>query len=311
MKTLDSIRHALAGLGLTPASSVPQASGGRVEEACISPARLVEGTQLQAFSIESCSTTPGCLAFLDGIQHSEVVAYSGASPIVVAEIAAAVRERRARKLYTALEQRRRVALGRSWALDSARPVLAGLEPVPLPDEGPPHPVRDLMLAARTLDQLRGALELSVAERYRVSSDTWLIVDGALTDSPRRAMDPRTIAVSKSHSVLPFDGPELERYLRLPAGHRSSLYEPHTRTLAPVRAWALRLWPWEGRDLLYGLVRVEVAPQVGSPEQANQISAWLLAERTPISAPDRRWDRLLYGVYSVEQYLKAGSPRQYG
>jgi len=26
----------------------------------------------------------------------------------------------------------------------------------------------------------------------------------------------------------------------------------------------------------------------------------------VSAPDRRWDRLLYGMYSVEQYLKARS-----
>jgi hypothetical protein len=37
---------------------------------------------------------------------------------------------------------------------------------------------------------------------------------------------------------------------------------------------------------------------------DAISRWILAERAPISAPDQRWDRLLYGVYSVEQYLKA-------
>jgi len=30
----------------------------------------------------------------------------------------------------------------------------------------------------------------------------------------------------------------------------------------------------------------------------------MAERAPISTPDKRWDRLLYGIYSVEQYLKA-------
>jgi hypothetical protein len=113
-----------------------------------------------------------------------------------------------------------------------------------------------------------------------------------------------VAVCKSHSVLPFEGTDLEQYLRLPAGYRSSVYAPITRTLAPVRAWGLRLWPWEGKDLLYGLVRVEVALANEAPERADEISRWILAERAPVSAPDRRWDRLLYGVHSVEQYLKA-------
>jgi hypothetical protein len=113
-----------------------------------------------------------------------------------------------------------------------------------------------------------------------------------------------VAISKSHSILPFDGENLERYLRLPAGHRSSLYEPQTRSVAPVRAWGLRLWPWEGKDLLHGLVRVEVAPVNGEPEMVNAISRWIMAERAPLSAPDHRWDRLLYGIYSVEQYLKS-------
>jgi hypothetical protein len=113
-----------------------------------------------------------------------------------------------------------------------------------------------------------------------------------------------VAISKSHSILPFDGEELERYLRLPAGHRSSVYAPETRTLAPVRAWGLRLWSWQGKDLLHGLIRVEVAPANGSSESADALSRWILAERAPVSAPDRRWDRLLYGIYSVEQYLKS-------
>ena len=113
-----------------------------------------------------------------------------------------------------------------------------------------------------------------------------------------------VAISKSHSILPFEGPDLEQYLRLPCGHRSSVYAPVTRSLAPVRAWGLRLWPWEGKDLLHGLVRVEVAPANESTQRANEISRWIMADRAPISAPDRRWDRLLYGMYSVEQYLKA-------
>jgi hypothetical protein len=248
------------------------------------------------------------LAYLDGVQRSEVVGYAGAAPIVVAEIAAAVRERRERRLHTVVEERRRLALGRPAALNAAGAALGDMELVPLDIDDPPHPVRDLAHAAQALDQRRGALEITVGDRYRGRSDGWLMVDGTLSESPRWAADPRLVAISKSHSVLPFDGEDLERYLRLPAGHRSSVYEPMTRTLAPVRAWALRLWPWEGKDLLHGLVRVEVAPANGCPASADRISQWILAERAPISAPDRRWDRLLYGIHSVEQYLKAGSAR---
>jgi hypothetical protein len=165
-------------------------------------------------------------------------------------------------------------------------------------------VRDLLNAARALDRERGALEIAVGDAYRVRSAGWLIVDGSLAESPRWAEDPRLVSISKSHSILPFEGEDLECYLRLPVGHRSSVYAPATRSLAPVRAWGLRLWPWEGKDLLHGLVRVEVAPANEATELVDAISRWVLAERAPVSAPDHRWDRLLYGIHSVEQYLKA-------
>ena len=151
-----------------------------------------------------------------------------------------------------------------------------------------------------------ALELAVGDTYRARAQGWLVVDGSLAESPRWSADPRLVAISKSHSILPFEGDELERYLRLPVGHRSSIYAPATRSLAPVYAWGLRLWPWEGKDLLHGLVRVEVAPVNGTTDMADRISRWVMAERAPVSAPDQRWDRLLYGVYSVERYLKANA-----
>jgi hypothetical protein len=302
---LDLIRRGLGRKGLTPAATVPDSSGGRIEEATIKPARLVEGSSLQWFELGGAQVWPDPLAFLDGVQRSEVVGYAGAAPILVAEIAAAVRLRLERRLRTVVQERRWLALARPAALGSAGEALAGLIPVHLPDDEPPHPLRDLVNAGRALDQARGALEIVVGDRYRERSDGWLLVDGALSDSPRWVTDERMVAVTKSHSVLPFGGPDLERYLRLPVGHRSSVYTPETRTLAPVHAWALRLWPWEGKDLLHGLVRVEVAVTSEPSQRADTISRWILAERAPLSAPDRRWDRLVYGIYSVEQYLKAG------
>ncbi|MGH7526286.1 MAG: hypothetical protein ACREMX_06245, partial [Gemmatimonadales bacterium] len=187
-----------------------------------------------------------------------------------------------------------------------------VQTVALPEDEPPHPVRDLLNAARALDRARGALELALGDKYRALSDAWLVVDGSLTESLAWAADTRMVGVSKSHATLPFDGADLERYLRLPLAHRSSIYLPVSRSLAPVHAWALRLWPWEGKDVFHGLVRVEVAPANGTPELADLISRRLLAERAPLSTPDRRWDRLLYGIHAVETYLRArGSPTAFG
>lgn len=303
---LESIRRALSAKGLTPATGIPDSGGGRVEEAAIRPARLIEGTTLVARPVGQAESWPGPLAYLEGIQRSEVVGYAGSSAIFVAEIAAAIRERQDRRLRTVMEERRRLALARAEALVSAGDALRELEPVPLPEDEPPHPIRDMMNAARALDRSRGTLEIHLGDRYRARSDGWLVIDGSLSESPRWAADDRMVAISKNHSILPFEGGDLERYLRLPQGHRSSVYAPETRSLAPVRAWGLRLWPWEGKDLLHGLVRVEVAPANESSERADAISRWILAERAPVSAPDRRWDRLLYGIYSVEQYLKAST-----
>jgi hypothetical protein len=305
---LEPIRRALSSQGLTPAAAIPDSSGGRVEEASIRLAALTEGARLQAFPVEPGEPWPWPVAYLDGIQRMELVGYAGSSPILMAEIAAAIRERRERRLRTVMEDRRRIALARPAAVKAAGSALAGVEVVPLPDDDPPHPVRDLLNAAHALDGARGRLELALGDRFRASSETWLVVDGSLSESPRWAADPRMVAISKSHSILPFDGQDLECYLRLPAGHRSSIYAPATRSLAPVRAWGLRLWSWEGKDLLHGLVRVEVAPINGTSDRAATISRWILADRAPVSASDRRWDRMLYGIHSVEQYLKAGAAR---
>ena len=303
---LSQLRRAFALRGLTPASVVPESSGGRTEEACIRPAHLVEDPELAWHALGESEPWPGALAFLDGVQRSELVAYAGAAPIVVGEVAAAVRERSDRRLTTVLEDRAALLIARPEAIAAAGEIPDGLRVVALPVDEPPHPVRDLANAARALDRARGALELELGERFRRRSDGWLVIDGALTESPLWAADLRMLAVSKSHATLPFDGRDLERFLRLPHNHRSSVYAPETRSLTPVREWALRLWPWEGKDVFHGLVRVQVAPDNGTPAMADLLSRRLVAERAPLSTPDHRWDRLLYGIHSVETYLRAGA-----
>lgn len=282
---------------------MPEAAG-RLEDACVQPARLVEDTALQVRPVGAPVSFHEPLAFLDGVQRSEVVAYAGSSPLVVAEVAAAIRLRRDRHLATVAEERLVFVVGRAAALAAAGSAVDGIERHAIEDDGPAHPLRDLELARRLVDRIRGNLELVVYDRFRAMHDDWLLVDGSLAASPALAADGRAVGLSKSHATLPFEGEDLSRYLRLPAGSRSSMFQPAGER-APVVAWGLRLWPFEGRDLLHGLVRVEVSPSVATGPHADQVSRWVLAERVPISA-DARWDRLVYGIHSVEQYLKAGA-----
>ena len=76
----------------------------------------------------------------------------------------------------------------------------------------------------------------------------------------------------------------------------------------VYSWYLRLWPWEGNDLLYGLLRIEARAHAATVAAATATSGWLVAERAPIATPDARWDRLLYPLHDVENYLQSRAPR---
>src|SRR5919109_1143663 len=141
------LRRALAVRGLTPATLVPESSGGRTEEACIRPARLLEDTALAWHPVGAAEGWPDPLGFLDGVQRSEVLAYAGSAPIVMADIAAAVRERQQRRLTTIVEEHRRLVIARPSALQAAGDALDGFGSVALPEDDPPHPVRDLFNAA--------------------------------------------------------------------------------------------------------------------------------------------------------------------
>jgi hypothetical protein len=305
--TIRELRRLIAPVpGLVPVALVPPASQGREDEACIVPARLIEPGPVTARAVGAPEHWPGPVAFLDGTQRVEVIAYVGTSPLLGAEVSAAVRERVGRDTRTVAVERRVLVLGRREALAKAGSVLAGVVKIALPEDEPAHPLRDLDAARHAVDRARGEVERVVGDAYRKSAPHWLVVDGSLAESPAWALDPRMIGVSKSHATLPFAGPDLVTYLQLPQGHRSSIFQPASRRHAPVYAWGLRLWSWTGHDLLFGLVRVEAAARAESLTMADTICRWLLAERAPISAPDGRWDRLLYGIKGVEQFLRASN-----
>jgi len=179
------LRRALAVRGLTLAGSALDAGAGR-EEGRIRPARLVEDAALAWYPVSAPEPWPEPVAFLDGVQRSVLVAYAGAAPLVLGDAAAAVRERRVRRLAGVLQARRVLLIGRPAALDAAGSALAGVDTLALPTDEPPHPGRDLANAGRALDRVRGALELSLGEQYRRRSAGWLLVDGPLTEENKAA-----------------------------------------------------------------------------------------------------------------------------
>ncbi|HEV8613502.1 MAG TPA: hypothetical protein VGQ73_08315, partial [Gemmatimonadales bacterium] len=191
--SLDQLRRRLAEVpGLVPAAFVPPASQGRTEEACVVPAELVEPAPLTARPVGAAETWPGPVAFLDGIQRYQVVAYAGAAPLLVADVSAAVRERNERTARTVLAERRRLAIARPEVLAAAASVLAGIATVALTTEEPVHPLRDLDLARAAVDAARGELERRIGDAYRKRSEHWLVVDGSLAESTAWAADPRMI-----------------------------------------------------------------------------------------------------------------------
>ena len=70
------------------------------------------------------------------------------------------------------------------------------------------------------------------------------------------------------------------------------------------SWYLRVRSAKGHDPLWGLVRVEVAEAERPTERADEISRWVLAEMSPLSLPDGRWDKMAYGIRDCEEFLRA-------
>ena len=310
--------EAIVAAGAVPASHVPEASLGRDDIEEFTGADPVEDGELRVHPLAGARPlAPAAVAFLDGIEQWRVVGYGGVVPIVRAYVAAAIRRRGPlpeRRLRTAAADSIEVAVTCLDRLPAAvRRALegSGAPVVEFPGEEAGQPARALAAARAAIQHVRAALERDLGERQlaSLSADNWLVVDGVLSDSAALCAHPRALGIVKSHGAQYFEGAELERALTLPDGHRTSVFRPKRRgARRDIYSWYLRLWPWEGNDLRYGLVRVEARAHADTIALASAVSAWLRQERAPLATPDRRWDRLLYPIHDVETYLRARAPR---
>ncbi len=258
---------------------------------------------------------PAIRAFLDGTQRSQVLGWIGALPLVYGTSGAVVRERIERRLvtwrtplvqhriYAPLAYAPREALERALGAhleDTTRPAADGAIP-------PPHPTLLLERATLAVSRDRERLELSLAEAWCAERpDDPIMIDGGIGSSERVAQAACAVGVVKSHRTLYADGVALDVVLALARGERSSVIRIAPRGRSEVLSWYLRLRSTDGRDALWGLVRVEmrVIEHAAITARADEISRWLLAEASPLAAPDPRWDRMAYGIRSAEEFLRA-------
>ncbi|MGH7717535.1 MAG: hypothetical protein ACREON_01655 [Gemmatimonadaceae bacterium] len=323
MESLPSFRAALRQVMQRVPRVRPLAQGslplermpGDAEPPRLIDAQVVEDATVRARRVPG-DAEPGFAAFLDGSQHSEVVAWHGPAPIVIGVVGAVIRSRVDRRLVTwgspRLETRLYVpfaytqrveweeAFPRGSLIDTTRSAADGAIP-------PAHPTLLLERAKQAVQHDREVAERELAHAWCARENRPLFVDGSISASEVLAASECSVGVVKSHRTLYVDAEALGIVLSLGRGERSSVVRIASRGRSSVLSWYLRLRDYAAHDALWGLVRVEVAESARITERADEVSRWVLAETVPTAMPDPRWDRMTYPILNCEEYLRSRIP----
>lgn len=252
--------------------------------------------------------------FLDGAQKVQVLAYPRGVPIVLGTVSAGIRCRRERRLVT--WKGREPAVERRLYLPVAYLGAAGLAPngkFAIVDTSATdgsgtkidgHPLGLVDRAVQLVQEHRESLEYRFAEDWCDTEGSPLFIDGGISGSARIASSPLAIGVVKSHRTLYADNSALPTLFALKKGERSTVFRVSPRARHCIASWYLRLRSATGQDPLWGLVRIEIADTPDAVNRADEISRWVLAESSPLSLPDGRWDKMAYGIRDAEEFLRA-------
>lgn len=251
-------------------------------------------------------------AFLDGVQESRAAAWVAQVPFVVASIGAVVLERRDGVLTSwpgGVRRRSVLLLPRDLVDPAAWEALSAAHDVEdsRAEAGTHHPDALLQRAVHAVEELRAAQERSLAEAWVAQRSEPLYVDGGLASMGVASRSPLAIGVVKSHRTIHAAAERVAELFALGEGQRTCVHAIEASAHRPaVWTWYLRLRTASATDPLFGLARVEIAVRSGPPTPvADEVSRWVLAERTPVAMPDARWDVLSYGIARCEAYLKRG------
>ncbi|MDQ6717005.1 MAG: hypothetical protein M3Z17_01520 [Gemmatimonadota bacterium] len=283
----------------------------------LSAVELVEHRKFSAVEVgvaPAAERTSEFGGFLDGAQKVQVLAYPKGIPVVLGTVSAAMRCRTERRLMTwrerepAVERRLYLPLAYLGATKIASGEMFEVVDTSAADATgvalDAHPLGLVDRAVQLVQESREALENRFAEDWCDSESTPLFIDGGISGSARIASSPLAIGVVKSHRTLYVDNAALPILFSLRKGERSSVFRVAPRSRHSVASWYLRIRSSKGQDPLWGLVRVEIADTPDASDRANEISRWILAESSPLSLPDGRWDKMAYGIRDTEEFLRA-------
>jgi hypothetical protein len=251
--------------------------------------------------------------FLDGIEYTRIAGYVGTVPVVHGYVAAVIRRRSGRAFTTWDVVEEEVLAFPHRFLPPDRFLELGFPAAALEDSSGDsddhHPIRLAEEARAAVKRRRAEIEKRLARRWadRADDDGWLLVDGRLAIDPRLLKSGRAIGLVKSHRTQFLDRAAMAEVLGMDGGWRSPVFKPVRPEIGEVYSWYLRLRPPVGRDIYWGLARIEGRADPDTVELADEVSRWLLHETAPLSLPDPRWDVLLYPIRDCETYLRARMP----
>jgi hypothetical protein len=282
--------------------------------------RVIESTTVRARRI-SDPPEVGFAAFLDGAQESRAVHYADGIPIVFGRAAAVVRHRVLRRMVTwkppitsaRFYIPRALVPPALWNFvrDRGYDITDTSDDAELAGEvSASHPFSIAQRALEAVQRDREQLERQLAESWCVSQSTAVFIDGSIAGSERVSTAACAVGVIKSHRTLYVSGDAMRVVQSLAVNHRSSVLRVEAYHRTPVASWYLRVRDALGHDPMWGLLRVEIAmPDAAAKpdaitERADLISRWILAEMMPLSLPDSRWDKMVYGIHDCEEFLKS-------
>lgn len=257
--------------------------------------------------------------FVDGVEISSVAAWVCGLPVRLGHLAAAAVGRNDREMNEVVSERFETVIlvpdalpeekkqnVRDFAGSNCRVLFVDSR-----SETEAFP-RDWHLVLReAVSKRREELERDViVETLQLKTGAWVAVDGGIAKMRPDLRDAsRVVGLVKSHRHYYFT-PETvaTTVFPLPAGHRTPVFEARiSDDRPPSYSWYLRLHASDEGPPWFGLVRVEMCDREAALRHVEEISAWLLAERSPISFPDARYDRLVYPIRFIEQYLRSRRP----
>jgi len=319
--SFSAIARVLAGR-LPNAQSVDGGAALELTTPSTQPARLISATVIEGRALRARrvfdAPVVGFAAFLDGTQQSFVACHlAGGIPIVYGSVGAVIRDRRNERLFTwrhAVEHRlyapRANVSTAVWRtlMDVGVAVhdTSETDSADAPSEHP-HALREA--AVHRVQKDRELAEQALAVDWCSREQRTLLIDGGISGTEPVAQSACAIGVIKSHRTLYASGEPLAIVLGLGYAERSSVFLVTSPKRATVASWYLRIRDPRGRDPMWGLVRVEVAPPSAGSDgdvgrRADEVSRWILAEVAPVALPDGRWDKMVYGVRDCEEFLRA-------